>query len=322
MLEHVHITNNDLVAETDTGKAISEIITQEDGQTDFESVRDVRVRWKLQNICDGTRSTADKAIVNSDINEGDRIIIIDQNNKPYETVATGVKFDLGNSNGLIPNMTSATEPSGKVVSGSWGIFSGVYHKTYSRGSTIYEFPEPVKATSFYISVDGNNYNGGGRIYGAKIEGSNDGNNFIIIGEPRVSTSRSISKILNIFIPGLYKFYKVSPICNSTPRLFNVQLYGDSPSKSIDTSAATNGKVPKYVYRFEDVLKFNSTVATEKDKYFEFGTYGDSLYVQNLYNDVLISGRTIQTEVDFSATGNVVMEITGQIFKKPDDTGAA
>jgi len=313
MLRHVRLVNDTLIARDDTAVAKSEIITQEDGEPDFESVRDARIRWKLANVCDYSRSSVDKAIITGNIKKDDRIIIIDNKNKPYETTVSEVTLDLTQSDGLIPNMTSATEPSGKVVQGTYWIFSGVYHKTYSGGDVTYEFPKPTYVKSFYISTYGDN------VYSVRVYGSNDGNNFVLLGDIQVPHSSWFTGILDIPIPGTYKFYKFNTHGRRYNRIYNLQLFGDAPAKTIDTSAATNGTTPKYIYRFMDKLKFNSNTAIEKDRYYEFGTYGDHLYVQNLYNDVPITGRTIRTEIDFSAAGNTVLEITGQIYKKPEET---
>lgn len=323
MLDNVHIDGSALISDSSAGVAVSEIITQDAADTDFESVRDTRVRWLLNNICDVTQSTTDKAAIIGDVQEGDRIFIVDANNTPIETVATNVTVEL--LSGFIPAMTSNTAPSGVASANNtegapWYIFDGNSGSGILLGSSPYvqyEFPQPTEALYFYYKMQ---FYSSNITYEFKLQGSNDGTNWATIDTFSlfISTYQEIKEeTRKIAAPGLFKYYKIISEATSTNniRMYDIQLFTE-PGKTIDTSAVTNGTIPKYVYRFEDKIKFNSTLCTEKSIYKEFGTHGSQLYVQNLYNDALISGRTLQTTVEFSAPGNEVLEITGQIYKQP------
>ena len=319
MLDDVHLSGSALVAESSNAVAVSEIIYQEAEDTDFESVREARARWLLGNICDGIQSSADKAVIIGDVQEGDRIFVVDSSNVPIETVATGIATEY--NMGLVPVMTSTTEPSGKITADYYGSsYTGPFDNDINSYLSVYsyltyEFPEPVEAKYFHLHAYYGAY--ASINYNIYVYGSNDGTNYVRLFGKTIDLGGSSSnnrRTWEIYSPGKFKYYKITGF-NNYVRIYTLQYYTE-PGKTIDTSAVTNGATPKYVYRFEDKIKFNSTYCAEKSIYKEFGTHGSQLYIQNIYNDVTISGRTLQTTVEFSAPGNSALEITGQVYKQP------
>ena len=326
-IKNIQIDGEKLLATKAGAQAVSEVILQDDGDNDFESVRETRSIMLLQNICDTSLSTADKAVLTEDVQEGDRIFI-EHNGVIYDTVATGV---LSADQGLVPTMTSNTEPAGEVIlspnsnvtTDAYKLFNPGTHTNVYNGKGFaeitYKFDndEPIEIKKanikIYAEYASNSVGGDTEV---KISGSLDGINFITLSTLQYhfsSSNSTISKIQNILLSGAYIYYKVTVKQGGYTGLEQIQFY-TTGGNSINTLGITHGAVPTRVFKYTDSIKYNDTICTEKDVYTEFGTQGSKLYVQSLYNDALISGRELKTTINFSATSNELLELSGQVFK--------
>jgi hypothetical protein len=321
MTYKTHFIGDALVAETSDAVAVSEVINQVDGENDFESVRDIESIYYLNDILDVTRASQNLAPVISDINKGDRIFVVKQDNTIHETVATNVQISNARVN---PIMTSATEPSGhatyngKNISIPFNGDSGSYSRCFYHDIDYlqYEFATPTKITGFYVSFS--TYSNCD-VYNTYLQASYDGISFFTIYQDSTNyTERShhYHKTEKVIAQGEYKYYRLKFNVNQKDYLYMYEfsLLTDS-GKTIDTTAVTNGEIPKRVYRFNEKMLLNSTELVEISNYKAYGLNGSDLYIQSIYDNALISGRTLKTTINFSAPGNQLIELAGRVFKE-------
>lgn len=290
--------------------ATSELILQDGGDTDFESIRETRVHWNLANISTAA-STADTCITNTTLVNGDRIFIRKNNGSIVDTFVTGASSE---ESTVVPNMTSNTVPEGvasgaNTASESYFAFDGndaTATHVYNYQWIQYQFKDNTPTLINRYAFKATDSSGGWT-----IEGSVDGVNFSTISTQSAIDTRT-KRIYTIESPGEFSVYRFNPNSDFSGQVYCFDLLGDGVS--IDTSAITLGEVPDQVFKFEDTISFNGATAIEKDIFYEYGTAGTALYALTLYEDVTLTGRQIQTRVDFSASGNKSVEITGQIYK--------
>jgi len=329
-LMNVTNTNGELTATANNSFAIAEPINQVTGENDFESLRDIRTRMLLSNICDVSLSTADRAVLKTPISTGDRIFIVDGNNIIHDTLASNI---LPANQGLIPVMTSNTAPVGVVSAtntlsnqnDAYKLFDNIGTYSFSlkksdipSGYITYNFANntPVKATKFLVNIK-NEYYQSYNTHEFILKGSNDGVNYVTLSVAKSNSSFAQGdNLFNIQNPGSFSYYSVTGVSNDGYQvtLRKIQLYAEG-GQSIDTSAITKGSIPKHVYKYSPPVSFNGVKALEKDIYKEFGTNGESLYIASIFNDVLVNGRTIITRIDFDSTGDEMLELTAQVFKE-------
>lgn len=321
-LYNVTTVNNTLLAVNHFAHATSEGILQNAEDTDFESIREIRAHWKLANIVQAG-STADTAVTNVPVETGDRIFIR-HNSVIHDTFAVGV----AHSEALIhPVMTSNTSPSGVASStddnnsaDAWKVFDGnVDTYTYLKAAVgnyfQYNFQDNTPTIVYNYYVKYAEY-----IKGWVIEGSLDGVNWSTISSEYNSDRRwcATGRRFSIDSPGAFSYYRLrvtSTLISTYSTQFHAFHLLTPEGTTIDTSLITQGGVPSQVFRFEDLVRFNGgNPAVEKDIFYEYGETGEKLYVLALYNDVLLTGRILQTKVEFSAADNELTELTGQIFK--------
>ncbi len=308
-LYNVSTSGNSLKAIGNPSHATSELVLQDAEDTDFESIRETRVHWKLANISTN-QSTADTAVTNVSVSNGDRIFIRKNSGEIIDTVAAGVSIA---ESCVVPIMTSNTSPEGVAYSGqsggdAWKAFNAndsdsVYHGD-ANIVLQYTFKDnvPVQINNFYLKTDRNDTN-------FLVEGSVDGTNWSTISTFNNVDTRGT--VFTIESPGEFSSYRIKNTSASW-RVSAWDLLGDGVS--IDTTAITAGETPDQVFLYKDSISFNGAVAVEKDIFYEYGNTGLSLYALTLYEDVVLTGRQIQTRIDFSATGNIASEITGQVYK--------
>ena len=325
-LYQVKNTNGELISYDLNAYAVADTITQDPTKPDFESLRDIRSRVLLSNVLDPGASDVDKASLDVSVSEGDRIFIVDQNNVVHDYVAEGVQNNF--NVGLIPvpdsNMnTTIGEFGGRTgsfnqngtSSGSYKIFdrdpATNIHFNYNTDSEIwyhFENNTKMKLTSFY--------NKGSDTNKVKLLGSNDGVHWATIHDGVCPPGGAIYPIAN---PGTYSYVKIiiRPITSMGygPYQHEFQVYSDQVGSIINTSAITQGTVPKAVYKYQPMIFFNDFPAIEKQVYTEYGTHGSSLYVSSIYQDMLINGRNIIPKVKFNAIGDELLELTAQIYDK-------
>jgi hypothetical protein len=321
MTYKTHFIGDALVAETSDAVAVSEVINQVDGENDFESVRDIETIFYLNDILDATRASQNVAPVISDINEGDRIFVIKQDNTIHETVATNVQISDSRVN---PIMTSPTEPSGHATYNGNDITNpfngepGNYSSCFGSDNDYlqYEFATPTKITGFYIKFMTFRYH---NIYDTYLQASYDGISFFTIYQDSndyIADNHYYYKTEKVIAQGEYKYYRLKFNGNKDDhlRIYEFSLLTDS-GKTIDTTAVTNGEIPKRVYRFNEKILLNSTELVEISNYKTYGLNGTDLYIQSIYDNALISGRTLKTTINFSAPGNQLIELAGRVFKE-------
>ncbi len=311
-LHNVSIVNSNLLATANNAHCTSEEVIQEVEDNDFESIREVRTHWKLANISSGQSST-DTANITTPLVNGDRIVIRTNDGVLHDTIVAGATID---TTPVHAPMTSATLPAG-VASGNysnaWEAFDGdgvtmASLANYGSSSLQYQFENniPQYISRYYLKTF--------QTYtDHHLYGSLDGTNWSLISSS-YGNPQHTNATFTVNSPGEFSYYRIKfPTCYSAG-VYTFSLLTDEGT-SIDTSAITQGETPDQVFSFSDSIEFNGSQAVEKDIYFEYGTTGDKLYALALYEDVLLDGRVIATHVDFSATSNEVVEITGQVYKE-------
>lgn len=319
-LLNVSNASGKLLALTSVGTATAEIINQDVGDTDFESIRETRAVWNLANISD-PQSTVDTLVANVPINTGDRLFLVKDNGQIFDFIAPAVTKSTAS---MIPNMTSATLPSGTVTgsdANAWKAFDGdndTYMDTRTSTGTLwaaYQMPnnERIKVTRMYVKFQNTYPYPQDRPF--RILASNDGTNWVTIHQ---YVTYSVAQLkagvaFDVHSPGEFSYYRMDMPNSYYFQLSTFSFLVDT-GDTINTSTITQGEIPTRVFKFEDKIKFNGNVALEKDIYYEYGTAGSKLLAFPIYHDVILSGRTLETKVEFSAVGNELKEITGQIYK--------
>lgn len=321
-LLNVSNASGKLLALTNTGTAIAEVINQDAGDTDFESIREARAVWNLANISD-ISSSADTLVSKVPITAGDRLFLVKDNGSIFDFTAGAVTKS---TIGMQPNMTSNTVPSGVVLGTGIQTAADAY-KAFDGNSATYVQSNYNTAVAMQYQFANNERKYVDQVYlkmfnasgssttQIKILGSNDGINWVTISNyiGYSNTTLQNGTVINIQSPGEFSYYKLyTPNCNYM--LFQEISFLINTGDSINTSAITQGEIPSRVFKFEDKIKFNGNVALEKDIYYEYGTAGSKLFAFPIYHDVILMGRTLETTVEFSAVGNELKEITGQIYK--------
>jgi len=314
-LYNVDSSGNYLISIGPNAHTESEIVNQDAGDTDFESIRETRIHWRLQNIST-IFSSADTLITTTSLSVGDRIFIRLNNGTIIDTTTPNSAPAEGS---VVPIMSSNSVPEGVAWSNrdggnAWHAFdqnNGTGCRAawnQSGGIVQYTFKDntPVHINKFYVNCDGNGNN-----VALKIEGSVDGTNWSTIGEYPVRNLINGSTY-NIESPGAFSAYRIT---NTNKTYFNVEsfdLLGEGVS--VDLSAYTNGETPDQVFKFKDTVAFNGQTASEKDIFYEYGSTGTKMSAISLYSDIPLTGRQLVTRVDFETVGNEVREITAQIYK--------
>ena len=327
-LYNVSTANNSLLAITSDAHCTSEVVDQTTGETDFESIRAVKVWWHLTNIS-SPNSTADTLVSTVPLDNGDRIFIRTSDGTIYDTVAQGVVQNAAASQAF-PLMSSNTTPAG-VASNSAGdadaykAFDGDSATTQldlAIGSSAwvqYQFKDntPTTISQYYLKLTHAN-----TIVDCSwvVEGSIDGTNYSTLATASVDDG-TVDGVYTIGSPGAYSYYRITIThvsTSSSPRLY-VNLFSllKDGGATADTSAITAGEVPTQVFKFTDTLNFNGgPSATEKDVYMSYGDAGHKLVVASSHDDYPLTGRTLDTRLQFTSAGNEVVELTGQVYKQP------
>ena len=319
-LNEVINKNGALFAKTFDGTAVAEPITQDDGDKDFESIREVRAIWHLANIS-GSASSPDNLVALSPINEGDRLILVKDDNSTVDFIAKGVKKS---TRSMIPKMTDNTTPAGVASSSTgaaWRAFDDSDGTDIRVGGgtsplwVAYNFENNERKFVENVYVKARYEDKWSNISEIHIQGSMDGVIWQTLSRHTgLGHSMSSGKTFTVQFPGSYSHYRVyAPNAYRYSGFQTISLLTDE-GDALDTTDITAGKTPSKVFRFMDVLKFNGVPAIEKDIYLKYGTTGNKLLAFPIYHDVLLSGRTLTTSVEFSAPNNDVTEITGQVYK--------
>lgn len=324
----INVTNDGgkLLALTNFGTATAETISQDVGDTDFESIRETRAVWNLANISD-LNSSADTLVSKVPIDTGDRLFLVKDNGQIFDFIAGTVTKS---TTGLQPNMTSNTVPSGvascegySTTANAWKVFDGDVNT--DLGSPIgwnssigvqYQFANNERTVVDRVFVRMKYYNSTSYTLYLKILGSNDGVNWVTVSNYKgynTITLNNTGYSIDVQSPGAFSYYKIYT-SNCIYSSFSEVSFLVDTGDTLNTSGITAGEVPSRVFKFEDVIKFNGNPALEKDIYYEYGTAGSKLFAFPIYHDVILSGRTLTTTVEFSAVGNELKEITGQIYK--------
>jgi len=320
-LFNVTTQNNTLLATAYTANAVSEIVTQDAGDNDFESVRDTRVHWRLANISDQSLSSTDHLVSTSPLQDGDRILVRLNDGSIRDAVASGV------TSGTAPvhaPMTSNTLPAGEVMDSdgstdAWKAFDGDNETQVAASANAgdwyqYQFENNTPQTIYTYYIATTQYSSGYAIQWV-IEGSLDGTNWATISTEQTTHGTTYAgQIFQIESPGEFSYYRLRfTYINQYVYLKSFHLL-DGTGSTMDTTAITNGEVPDQVFKFTDQIFYNGSPAIEKDVFYEYGTTGTKLAVISQYHDVLVGGRTLETKINFTAASNEVVEITGQVYK--------
>ncbi len=92
-------------------RAISNKITQEDGETDFKGLGDIEARFEFINISSG--SETDLLKTNIDIKDGDNLVIVKEDDSVNEVVASGVS---SSGDPLVYSMDTTSTTQGGIPS--------------------------------------------------------------------------------------------------------------------------------------------------------------------------------------------------------------
>lgn len=337
-LNNVVLNGDKLVSVTSDGVAISEVITQEVEDTDFESIRETRVAFLLADINNPGLSTADTAVCSARINNGDRIFIRKTDKSITESIAVGVNTAgaitlpvmdvMDNEHATVTydatdNRQSSTD-NYKTFDGVGGTYVNI--SVGKNIGMVLKNGVLKRATRFLLKSGYWSYGWNAGVDDFKIEGTLDGVNWATIsihsldlsGNETNVTAKELTStgiIFDIQTPGEFTGYRLVIVgaTGAYTRINTLDFLGEDGS-SIDTTSVTNGEVPAGIYKFEEVVKINNNIAVEKDIVTEYGGNGDNLLAFPIYHDISLTGRELTAEVDFKTTGNAVTEISGKIFK--------
>lgn len=320
-LFNVTTQNNTLLATAYTANAVSEVVNQDAGDNDFESVRNTRVHWRLANISDQTLSSTDHLVSTAPLQNGDRILVRLDDGSIRDVVASGVTA--GTAPVHAP-MTSNTLPAGEAKDNqghtdAWKAFDGdnntyISDYFYSDEWLQYQFANNTPQTIYTYYVNTSQYSANYDINWV-IEGSLDGTNWATISSENSTHGVTYAgQIFQIESPGEFSYYRIRfTYINQYVYVKSFHLL-DGAGSVMDTTSITDGQIPDQVFKFTDQIFYNGSPAIEKDVFYEYGTTGDKMAVTSQYHDVLVGGRTLETKINFTSASNEVVEITGQVYK--------
>jgi len=84
---------------------------------------------------------------------------------------------------------------------------------------------------------------------------------------------------------------------------------------MDTTAVTGGEAPTKTFKVSDTVKFNDATGAEKANGYSIDGGGVFLHGIRQLEDVAVSGRTVESRIDFSATGNKMTELSFKLYKE-------
>lgn len=314
-----------LLAEFDGGIAISELITQELVDNDFVEAKNTRSLGQHSNISSIT-STADTLITSNPLTTGSRIIIR-KNDGTFNEMIVSTTAAVTNA-GQIPVMWGNTTPRG-TASAKYTTTNVEPWRAFDKDSTSYshiggsasngwveyrnENDELIEYSSYYIHATGMSTPDGWT-----LQGSTNGVDWTNLDVQTATSANGVYSVTQNQAP--YSRYRIFA-GDTSVYVYKFDLLGDGVS--IDTSAITAGETPDQVYVVDDKISFNDQLLTESAVTYEYGVSGERLFSFKQYDDIVIpddgsgdgdGSRTCTTKVEFSAAGNLITEITGDLWE--------
>jgi len=316
---NVKIIEGNVVSIGPNAFCTSDIIEQEAEDSDFESLREIKAQFVLKNVCSDT-SDVGSCVVMGGLETGDRLFYRKNDNTVVEQIIEDGDVLIA-SPLVIPKMLSASETWAEVTSGNWNLLgNGVGIARYSM------LEETLKFNTFgdlinlkYVKLSGQDMHPSENSdFNITLKGSLDGVNWSVIDYDKNIAPVDVSNgiLFPLLSPGnfqyfalfIYKKYAAYSISN-----FKVQFYDEIMSE-VNCTDTMGLEIPSTVYKFNEKVEVNGEQLTENNVTKIYGFTGESLQVNVNYNDYLITGRSLQTKIYLTSSGNEFREIYGQIFK--------
>jgi len=297
MTENVTTDSGVLRSTAINGKA-SNILTQDENDTDFQSLRNISVKFQYNNASISTSSGIFKSLCPLHI--GDKIN------------ANGVDIILDNvtlsQDSFVPTLTSNT--SSGVVSGNLGsVDSSELYKLFDLSTSAnlssdiqnayinYHFDNAIQVDRIFLELDSFDVM-------TTIEGSVDGTNYTTIFSDIITDKEII-----IPLPGTFNDYKITILDSKIWK--NIQILDNSGDYSdISNSLSV---IPDKVF-IENIIKINGVLLIG-DTTFTYDDINKVFNVDTTYNDVIVTGRTLETLIYFKYL-SAMTYFTSKVFKLP------
>lgn len=293
------------------GQAISEIRVQQLVDTDYTKIKSFRAIHKLYNISIGSSVNTLNSMFTV---EGEELLIRKSDGTFHEfTVGplTPAKTIINKV-----NMTSDSVPFHHVyATGGYGF------RAFDNSGTTYadingaggylrfntELNNPVTITQYYVH---NRY-----VTGFKLQGSTNAVEWTDLDARTVGSNTAGTYAVTT--PGAYNWYRLyitSADSTTSSGIYTLHLYVDG--NTCDTTAITAGEVPNRVYKMQDTITINETLAVENkaERDYRYGYDGESVKIYADYGTVdFTATREIVTQVDLKQELNQIVEMTGEIY---------
>ena len=327
MILNIDTTNNTLLS-TDIPSYAEGTITQDTGENDFSSVKNLISTWNLTSVL--TVASTDSAKINTRI-FSDSIIIISYNNNYYRLdniYASDIKDPI-----FLP-MTSNTTPEGTVLSSSnasdaWQAFDNddTTYTTITDASTTgnlgYKFKnnESYKILEYYLKTGDNSGADYSLSNGWTIEGSTDGVNWSTIGDYQGidNINKAITGgFFKIQSPGVFQAYRLVVTSTNNPRIYTFNLIDPNNVTLLDTTSITSGGTIDDCFVSSDKILFNNIESTKIDiDWSNITLNGTKLRVNITHSDNDLGGintNIITNRIEINSIGNEFISLDSDLYK--------
>jgi len=264
-LHNVDSSSGELIATDTDGYAISKPIEQETAENDFSIIKNINCKYEFINISES--STIDKLITSEKIKDGDKLVLVKDDDSIYEFTASGVTELLSY---ITPDMTSANTPSGYSVDGSseysgwekWEAFSDSIWVSAAKNTgsewlslTLPESKNIIK----YSGLFRNDSSGATQIEQIIFSGY-DGSSWTTIDVfdlPILADKEAIERSFTNESSFISYKLTVSSSGSNYKSASKIKLYGSDLAYEMDTTSITQGEIPSKGYRTDEKIEFNS-----------------------------------------------------------------
>ena len=322
-------SSNGYIEATDTdGYAISQPIVQDTGDTDFASVQNIVGKYELANI--SIADTADELKTNEPINDGDNLIIAKDDNSVHEIVASGVT----GSGPYTMDTTSVTtgEIPTRVFRNDESVFFNNNETAFVSNSYTYD--------DYVFMLENNLTEDGTDVYVSSVYGEyygyyafdNDDTNTMWHSESILPSWITRDTKRNDVILVKAEIMNADPLYNDGERnaknfIFEgsnnnttwviLKEYTNYPNSWNETTPEIFTIDAPTSYRY---IRFKVTAiqgsGDEYQHYYYIKYYFKDIYLNNTktFDTTQAPGRSIETKVQMSATGNKMTQLDFDIYK--------
>ena len=331
MLNRVDIIDNKLRGLSKGSYAISEPILQNVEDLDFSGLKNIQLSSTAVDISLST--SVDSLDTDSNVVNGDIIQIkkLDDTISDLTIVGLSTVNFTGN---LVPSMTSEILPQGVVSASSsldiitippWHVFSGTLDSWEAAGDDTqpwvqYLFVSSVICTSVGITTFNNSSY---RPKDFSVQASNDGIVWVELGnwvDMDLTISDETVLMFDVVSTIPYQIYRFQVYATTAGSLIIPQLtfIGDKNIHTIDTSSITAGEIPAGAYINENFLEFitqDGIITLTQTDSSNIVYNSNSILTTKYYEDIAITGRSIESKITFGATGNIMNQLSADIWKE-------